>query len=395
IMYNHIQYPVIFTLGERMGHITAVADFVAAFFTLIILFGTFRSGSNRKTSTRLFTWILVVSIAGMLSDGFSYAMEGIVPNNGFYLFINFMTYAASGVLTLLDAFYRSELINEKTPFPRKIMLPVVLLSSLNLLLLVIGVPLGKTFTIENYTYVGGPWELFPSIFAAVCMIYAFLVPFRYRKELGTRPFFALCSYMVFPAIAVGIRILFHHVDLIYLAIAASEVAIYVEIQAQIITEANIREKILRETALTDALTGLKNRRAYDALLKQEQRRGGLGAVFCDLNQLKHTNDQLGHEAGDLLLQRFAEILKEAFPEGEICRISGDEFVVLLADITPEKMEMRMGAFRDIINRNDRIAAFGYVYKENESILDMVREAETLMYEDKARYYKETGKDRRK
>ncbi len=67
----------------------------------------------------------------------------------------------------------------------------------------------------------------------------------------------------------------------------------------------------------------------------------------------------------------------------------------MADMTSEKMEMRMRAFRDIINRNDRIAAFGYVYKENESILDMVREAETLMYEDKARYYKETGKDRRK
>ncbi len=80
--------------------------------------------------------------------------------------------------------------------------------------------------------------------------------------------------------------------------------------------------------MTDALTGLKNRRAYDELLKQEENEGGLGAVFCDLNQLKYTNDRLGHKAGDQLLVRFADLLKEAFPEGEICRISGDEFVVL-------------------------------------------------------------------
>ena len=46
-------------------------------------------------------------------------------------------------------------------------------------------------------------------------------------------------------------------------------------------------------------------------------------------------------------------------------------------------------------RNDRIASLGYVYNTGSDIIKMVQEAETKMYSDKSRYYKETGKDRRK
>ncbi|MGG7568674.1 sensor domain-containing protein [Rhodovulum sp. DZ06] len=90
-------------------------------------------------------------------------------------------------------------------------------------------------------------------------------------------------------------------------------------------------------ALHDGLTGLPNRRSYDRELSARiaAAQGG-GAKDCvlvrvDLDHFKHVNDTLGHEAGDLVLQRVAEVLRAALGAGDYAaRIGGDEFSLLLA-----------------------------------------------------------------
>ncbi len=79
----------------------------------------------------------------------------------------------------------------------------------------------------------------------------------------------------------------------------------------------------------DVLTGLNNRRAYENCLVGISPESDVCAVFCDVNSLKTVNDTMGHEEGDKLIKKMADILREVFSEKEIFRISGDEFVVIL------------------------------------------------------------------
>lgn len=92
---------------------------------------------------------------------------------------------------------------------------------------------------------------------------------------------------------------------------------------------------LRHLADHDSLTGLLNRRRFRAELDQyvsfSARYGGRGAVMViDIDGLKEVNDRLGHQAGDTLIRRVAEILRERVRATDIvARLSGDEFAVLM------------------------------------------------------------------
>jgi diguanylate cyclase (GGDEF)-like protein len=95
------------------------------------------------------------------------------------------------------------------------------------------------------------------------------------------------------------------------------------------------EAELRHLADHDSLTGLLNRRRFRAELDQyvsfAARYGGRGAVMViDIDGLKEVNDRLGHQAGDTLIRRVAEILRERVRATDIvARLSGDEFAVLM------------------------------------------------------------------
>lgn len=95
---------------------------------------------------------------------------------------------------------------------------------------------------------------------------------------------------------------------------------------------------LHSMAMTDALTKLPNRRLLidrvEQALNAAKRSKQLGAIlFLDSDNFKEVNDQLGHEAGDLLLKEIAIRLAGAVREADtVARISGDEFVVMLENL---------------------------------------------------------------
>jgi diguanylate cyclase (GGDEF)-like protein/PAS domain S-box-containing protein len=108
----------------------------------------------------------------------------------------------------------------------------------------------------------------------------------------------------------------------------------------------IRDVTLRKTvesevqhlAYYDALSGLANRRFFfeqgRTALALARRRGTPACVLSiDLDRFRQVNDLLGHEAGDVLLQRVADALRRAVRESDVvARLAGDEFAVLLADV---------------------------------------------------------------
>ncbi len=111
--------------------------------------------------------------------------------------------------------------------------------------------------------------------------------------------------------------------------------------------ANINEELQRalkqveHLAITDPLTGLYNRRYFDEQLEREIGRAirygrPLCLVMFDLDHFKLVNDRYGHQTGDLVLERFAEILRKVTRNIDImARIGGEEFALILPETNLE------------------------------------------------------------
>jgi two-component system cell cycle response regulator len=95
------------------------------------------------------------------------------------------------------------------------------------------------------------------------------------------------------------------------------------------------QRKLEEQSITDALTGLKNRRFFDERLHEEFRRAQrygdyLALIMIDLDHFKAVNDRYGHPAGDVVLREAAALIRGAIRDPDICaRYGGEEFAVIL------------------------------------------------------------------
>jgi len=103
-------------------------------------------------------------------------------------------------------------------------------------------------------------------------------------------------------------------------------------------EIKIRNHQLQILASRDALTGCLNRRALfdffdEAWARRHQHPGSLACLMFDNDHFKQVNDTYGHQVGDAVLTRVAEVLNEAFvPPAVVCRYGGEEFCVLLENV---------------------------------------------------------------
>lgn len=163
----------------------------------------------------------------------------------------------------------------------------------------------------------------------------------------------------------------------------------------------------KKLSLTDDMTGLFNRRAFEedcTNIREQGKVSELAILMMDVNGLKTANDTYGHPAGDELIIEAAKCMQTALGElGKAYRIGGDEFVALLT-CSEEKQ-------RDVLQTLERLigsAKCSYpcalsvskgvvVCKEHpELTFDEMKElADKRMYADKEAYYQCTGKVRRK
>jgi diguanylate cyclase (GGDEF)-like protein len=111
------------------------------------------------------------------------------------------------------------------------------------------------------------------------------------------------------------------------------------------SETEMLHSKLREQALRDPLTGLHNRRYLfeiaPGLLELARRQGSpVCVVLLDLDHFKLLNDTYGHQAGDLVLQRFSALLTQMLRRSDvICRHGGEEFVAVMPDIRTDAAEI--------------------------------------------------------
>jgi diguanylate cyclase len=145
-------------------------------------------------------------------------------------------------------------------------------------------------------------------------------------------------------------------------------------------------------SLHDQLTGLYNRRFYAEELNRlnTARRLPLTIVMGDVNGLKLINDSFGHEAGDRLIRKTAEILAQCFRHDDIlCRYGGDEFIAILPNTEPHLAEGIIRRIQNSIANNQPTngvlsVSFGMDTKmrAEQSISDVLKNAEDNMYRTK-------------
>jgi diguanylate cyclase (GGDEF)-like protein/PAS domain S-box-containing protein len=117
----------------------------------------------------------------------------------------------------------------------------------------------------------------------------------------------------------------------------------------------LREK-LREQATRDPLTGLFNRRHMEDSLSRELHRARrsesqMCIAMLDLDHFKNFNDTFGHQAGDLLLREFGQVLREKLRMSDIaCRYGGEEFVIVMPDSSLADTCQRVEEIRVLVKK---------------------------------------------
>ena len=158
-------------------------------------------------------------------------------------------------------------------------------------------------------------------------------------------------------------------------------------------------KELRTFSIIDELTGLYNRRGFLTLAEQQFKMADrtkqcLLLVFADVDGLKSINDSLGHHRGDLALMETAHVLRETFRETDIlARLSGDEFVALMASDQEAHTESALARFQKTMDDHNSYrgrdfklsVSIGVAFYDPDfpcSIGDLLEKADQLMYESK-------------
>ena len=160
------------------------------------------------------------------------------------------------------------------------------------------------------------------------------------------------------------------------------------------------QHILQELANTDGLTGLLNKRYFDAvtraLVHQEQ---AFVLFYLDLDRFKSVNDTYGHNAGDAVLQRIAAVLQEhVASEDEAVRWGGEEFILMCMDCPLVKAQEIAEHIREIVEHmsiefeEHHIAvtmSFGVYQLDGDQTMDQnVKQADERLYQAKT-----TGRNR--
>lgn len=178
-------------------------------------------------------------------------------------------------------------------------------------------------------------------------------------------------------------------DMQYSVLSLTEHDSYEEFMADI---ADICMDALNKAANFDFLTGIRNRNSFEKIITT-LRNDNVDAyyILADVNNLKQTNDILGHSAGDNLLQSVAKIFKDSVKEkGWVFRLGGDEFVILLKDLN-------ISAFLESLETNkkayDKETLFPISFAIGYSLLsnpDCTEKADKMMYENKRKMKEKMG-----
>ena len=178
---------------------------------------------------------------------------------------------------------------------------------------------------------------------------------------------------------------------------------WVLVSIQDITARKKAEEYLHYLGTHDVMTGLFNRAYFEETIQklEHSRKDPVSIIVLDLNYLKKTNDTLGHQAGDKLIRRLAEVLTAAFNNGQIAaRIGGDEFAIILPrteEAETAEYIKQVHALMEINNKYYRepilsISIGAATSQPGMNMERVIQLADDAMYKNKAEYHRRRKED---
>ncbi|MFN8382277.1 MAG: sensor domain-containing diguanylate cyclase [Anaerolineales bacterium] len=176
------------------------------------------------------------------------------------------------------------------------------------------------------------------------------------------------------------------------------------VSIQDITSRKKAEDYLRYLGTHDAMTGLYNRAFFEEAVVniEKQRKDPVSVIVLDLNYLKHTNDTFGHQAGDKLIRRAAEVIQAAFGHQHVAaRIGGDEFAAILPDVNADGTTEYLKQIRALIGLNNKyyrepelsISIGAATSQPGISLEKVIGQADDAMYRNKSEHHHRRKDDR--
>jgi diguanylate cyclase (GGDEF)-like protein/PAS domain S-box-containing protein len=161
----------------------------------------------------------------------------------------------------------------------------------------------------------------------------------------------------------------------------------------------ISKEELRSLSLTDALTGLHNRRGFFTLAELQLRladrnKQGMYMLYADMDNLKQTNDTYGHQEGDRALVETARLLQTTYRASDVVsRIGGDEFAVIPVGTVKDNIEVIIDRFQRNLDAFNAKGSLPYALSLSVGVVmydplqplplgELISKADKLMYEQK-------------
>lgn len=177
----------------------------------------------------------------------------------------------------------------------------------------------------------------------------------------------------------------------------------VMISIENITVLKQAEEYLRYLGTHDVMTELYNRSFFEETLLglEASRQDPIAMIVMDLNNLKPTNDRYGHQAGDKLIRRTAEVLKTITAEDRItARIGGDEFVVILPGASLGDAQELIDRIQSLVVMNNKfygepelsLSLGAAVSEPRLSLEKVISLADDEMYRNKGLYHRRRKED---
>ncbi|MBQ8780202.1 MAG: GGDEF domain-containing protein [Oscillospiraceae bacterium] len=160
--------------------------------------------------------------------------------------------------------------------------------------------------------------------------------------------------------------------------------------SNVISSNAVKEAALKKLSETDTMTQMYNKNKYVQMLSEYYPNvKRVGVIFWDINGLKSINDTMGHDYGDYLISTIAaSVMKFADDSAMVYRIGGDEFVMIAENPSEEDITELIEqwhtdiAVKNIGSKIQLSAAVGYAIGSGSVIEDVIKDADSNMYEDK-------------
>ncbi len=374
-----------------------VAEGVGICVLVFLLQNRWRNKESLRPGERYFTCVLVLTLIACISEGLTFVLDGVqYPFSKWILFLlNTVLYVVSSSVGYLWCMYTDFRLfhNMQRLQKRRKWLILPLIGDWVLLVLNFFID-GLVFSVSAESiYSRGP--LMPLTFAVLFFYMFFSIASVYTAKFhGVSVRFYPVFYFVLPCI-IGtlLQSIFYGIATGWLSVSIA--TLFVNIQLQ------------NMDSYSDGLSGLFNRRYMDYLLSSMKPEGNkrLYGLMFDINDFKQINDRLGHVKGDEAIRTIGRILlKTASQDATAIRYAGDEFVVLYHGTDESAITQIMEQINDHIekyNSEGRFelpisisTGFSCFDPATQTPDEFLQTIDREMYAAKARYYAQSGKDRR-